>query len=292
MVVLFSLISAIGISFYMKIPLTMISAEVVPFLILAIGVDNMFLISRAERNVPSHVKEIELRIAYAMKEIGPSIFAAAFCEALAFFIGMLTDVPALYSFCLVAGFSVITDFLLQITFFLAALALDGKRIQENRADIVFCIKKAKVEPQRKEWVRTAFQEYYVPMVFNKYTQGVIFLIAGCLTAISIMSCFKLKLGLNQNVGFVNGSDLYNYFEVLFDYGSAGPPGYLVFNNVDYTIQSNLKNMSEMQVQLATLNGSVISPVYSWVTPFQNYIAGGLWTEACGSDKVMKLDFDN
>jgi hypothetical protein len=44
--------------------------------------------------------------------------------------------------------------------------------------------------------------------------------------------------------------------------------------------------------MATLNGSVISPVYSWVTPFQNYISGGLWTEACGSDKVKMLDFDN
>ena len=111
-VVIFSLVTAMGITFYMKVPLTMISAEVVPFLILAIGVDNMFLISRAERNIPSHVKDMELRVAYAMKEIGPSIFAAAFCEALAFFIGMLTDVPALYSFCLVAGLSVIADFFL------------------------------------------------------------------------------------------------------------------------------------------------------------------------------------
>jgi hypothetical protein len=74
---------------------------------------------------------------------------------------------------------------------------------------------------------------------------VIFSIAGCLCVISLIACNKLKLGLNQNVGFVNGSDLYNYFEVLFDYGGAGPPGYLVFKNVDYTIQSNLKNMSEM-----------------------------------------------
>ena len=128
-VVIFSLITAMGITFYLKTPLTMISAEVVPFLILAIGVDNMFLISRAERNIPSHVKDMELRVAYAMKEIGPSIFAAAFCEALAFFIGMLTDVPALYSFCLVAGLSVIADFFLQITLFIAALTLDGKRIQ-------------------------------------------------------------------------------------------------------------------------------------------------------------------
>ena len=54
-VVIFALIMAIGITFYAGIPLTMISAEVVPFLILAIGVDNMFLISRAERSVPEHV---------------------------------------------------------------------------------------------------------------------------------------------------------------------------------------------------------------------------------------------
>lgn len=51
-VVLASLMIAIGITFYLNIPLSLISAEVVPFLILAIGVDNMFLISRAERDVP------------------------------------------------------------------------------------------------------------------------------------------------------------------------------------------------------------------------------------------------
>lgn len=196
LVVIFSLITAIGITFYMKIPLTMISAEVVPFLILAIGVDNMFLISRAERTVPAHVKDVELRVAYAMKEIGPSIFAAAFCEALAFFIGMLTDVPALYSFCLVAGLSVIADFILQITLFIAALSLDGKRIAENRADIVFCVRVEKVEPPRKEYVRTLFEQYFVPLVFNKLSQIVIFLIAICLFAISVMACIKLKLGLN------------------------------------------------------------------------------------------------
>jgi predicted RND superfamily exporter protein len=55
---------------------------------------------------------MELRVAYALKEIGPSIFTAAFCEALAFFIGMFTDVPALWSFCLVAALAVIIDFIL------------------------------------------------------------------------------------------------------------------------------------------------------------------------------------
>jgi len=110
-VVIASLLSAIGITFYMNDKLTMISAEVVPFLILAIGVDNMFLITRAERLVPDHITEEKYRIAFALKEIGPSIFVAAFCEALAFFIGMQTDIPALQSFCLVAGLSVVFDFI-------------------------------------------------------------------------------------------------------------------------------------------------------------------------------------
>jgi hypothetical protein len=56
-----------------------------------------------------------------------------------------------------------------------------------------------------------------------------------LIVISACSCVKLQLGLNQNVSLVAGSDTFNYFEVLFDYGNAGPPGYLVFKNVNYTI---------------------------------------------------------
>jgi hypothetical protein len=44
-----------------------------------------------------------------------------------------------------------------MTFFLAALTLDGKRIQENRADIAFCIKVEKVKPARKEIVKTLFE---------------------------------------------------------------------------------------------------------------------------------------
>jgi Niemann-Pick C1 protein len=63
-----------------------------------------------------------------MREIGPSIFVAAFCEALAFFIGQRTDIPALRSFCMVAGIAVLTDFVYQITIFLPALYFDRIRI--------------------------------------------------------------------------------------------------------------------------------------------------------------------
>jgi Niemann-Pick C1 protein len=51
-------------------------------------------------------------------------------------------------------------------------------------------------------------------------------------------------------------------------------------------------MALMQVELASLNGSVISPVFSWVPPFQQFVKGGDWSEACGSDQAKILDFND
>ena len=157
LVVIFSLFAGIGLTFYWNQKITMISFEVVPFLILAIGVDNMFLISRAEREIPESITAVEERIGFAMKEIGPSIFTAALCESLAFFIGLVTDVPALQNFCLVAGLGVVVDFFLQMTIFVGALAIDNRRIQNGRADLICCCcKLSEPKPRREECLRPRY----------------------------------------------------------------------------------------------------------------------------------------
>lgn len=283
-VVIASLVTAMGFTFYFNCMLTMISAEVVPFLILAIGVDNMFLIARAEREVPAFVTSIEERMSYAMKDIGPSIFTAALCESCAFLIGMLTDVPALKNFCLIAAVGVATDFLLQITIFVGALALDNKRIKNNRNDIICCFTKNKnPQPPRTEWVRTKFQKHYVPALFNPLTMILVSAISICLFIIGCMSCTQILLGLNQNVSLVEGSDTFDYFETLYTYGDAGPPAYLVFKNVNYTNPDNLVQMNLIAAELATLTDVVLAPVYSWTSAYQNFITeGGVWANACGS----------
>mmetsp|Transcript_7407 Transcript_7407/g.6932 ORF Transcript_7407/g.6932 Transcript_7407/m.6932 type:complete len:527 (-) Transcript_7407:1200-2780(-) len=183
-VVLMSLAIAIGITFFMNIPLSLISTEVVPFLILAIGVDNMFIIVRAEQEV-SDKADPEERVALALKEVGPSIFTAAFCESLAFFVGMLTRVPALESFCLVAALGIMADFLLQITFFCAALHLDAKRIRAGRWDIIPCMKSRERKGPRKPIVRTLFQKFYVPILFNKKTEMIVYFISILLLGLGV-----------------------------------------------------------------------------------------------------------
>ena len=271
----------------------MISAEVVPFLILAIGVDNMFLIVRAEREIPDHITDTAERMGFAMKEIGPSIFTAAFCESIAFFIGLATDVPALQNFCLVAGLSVVVDFCLQMTIFVGALAIDNERTKAGRADLIFCCHKVKdPKPRREEFFRPLYQKHCVPLIFTTLSKIAIVGISVCLVIIGGMSCDKLILGLNQNVSLVENSDTYDYFETLYLYGEAGPPAYVVFKDVDYTNDDNLRQMNLIASELATLNDTVLAPVYSWAGVFQNYIhSGNVWDNACGSTQASTLGFD-
>ena len=92
-IVIISVTSSIGFLSYFGVGISMISAEVVPFLILAIGVDNMFIISDSYKRVRGN--SVEEKMSHALYEAGPSITAAAFCEFLAFIVGASTNIPAL-----------------------------------------------------------------------------------------------------------------------------------------------------------------------------------------------------
>lgn len=122
-----------------------------------------------------------------------------------------------------------------MTIFVGALTLDNKRISANRGDLFCCFYKfAEKKPRRRECFRHFFQTYYVPAALHTIGKIITISITVCLCTIGVMSCYKLELGLNQNVSLVAGSDIYDYFETMYTYGDAGPPAYLVFNNVNYT----------------------------------------------------------
>ena len=105
-------------------------------------------------------------------------------------------------------------------------------------------------------MRKYFNKYFVPFVLRKSTKFLTIFITICLVVIGGMSTHKLLRGLNQNVSLVSNSDLYDYFETLYKYGNAGPPGYVIFNNVDYSDEENLVQMELINAELAALNNSI------------------------------------
>ena len=127
-----------------------------------------------------------------------------------------------------------------MTIFVGALAIDNKRIQQDRADLILCcVKVSEPKERREECFRPRFQKCYVPALFSLPAKIAILGITVCLVIISGMSCNQILLGLNQNVSLVENSDTYDYFETLYVYGEAGPPAYIVFKDVDYYNDANL-----------------------------------------------------
>lgn len=63
-----------------------------------------------------------------------------------------------------------------------------------------------------------------------------------LLVIGAMASSYLRLGLNSNLLLVKNSDAFDFHETSYYYDEVGPPGYIVFNNVDYSDTENLQIM--------------------------------------------------
>lgn len=117
-------------SCFTNVKATLIISEVIPFLILAIGVDNMFIITTHVDATDSRLP-VPIRIGQGVAKVGASMLLASLSEFLAFILGSLTRMPAVQAFCLYAGVAIIVNFCLQMTVFLAVLSIDLRRQKGN-----------------------------------------------------------------------------------------------------------------------------------------------------------------
>ncbi|KXJ16057.1 patched domain-containing protein 3 [Exaiptasia diaphana] len=137
---------AIGVSFGLSSAFGEMYGPVhstLPFLLLGIGVDDMFVIVQSWNNISPHrhkTLSVEERTALALKHAGCSITITSLTDFMAFMIGATTVLPALKSFCIFAGIGILADFFIQATFFTACVALDAKRQESKRDACCCCIK--------------------------------------------------------------------------------------------------------------------------------------------------------
>ena len=78
----------------------------------------------------------EEMVAAAVADVGASILLSSATNAVTFALGAATDLPGLRSFCIYACVGMLTDLACQLTFFVAAMALDERRRASRRC--AFC----------------------------------------------------------------------------------------------------------------------------------------------------------
>ena len=253
MIVLLSVAASIGVFGFVGVPATLIIFEIIPFLVLAVGVDNIFILVQTYQREPRQPSETHAEhVGRVVGEVGPSMLLSSVAESTCFFLGALTDMPAVRAFALYAGMALLIDFFMQITCFIALISLDTARQENNRWDVL-CCKRAtkKVEDcdgsdANEGALYKLFKYFYAPFLMKKWVRPAVVVIFFGWICFSLSTVNKIGIGLDQELSMPDDSFVLKYFKHLSKYLSVGPPMYIVVNNTGLKLDfSNI----ELQKQI-------------------------------------------
>lgn len=252
LIVIFSVTISIGLLSAAGVHATLIIAEVIPFLVLAVGVDNIFIMVNEFERVDKSMS-IDRRLMEMMAHVGPSIVLSSVTETMAFSLGYFVNMPAISVFSLYASTAVFIDFILQITCFVAFLSWDTRRKIQGRVDCFPCLSIASYSENNQDetdnedvsdyedeygnWnedrneksiLEIIFGEYYAPFILSPYVKYFILAFFTISTIImGVMYAPQVELGLDQRIALPQDSYLIPYFDALETKLEVGPPLYFV-----------------------------------------------------------------
>ncbi|KAH0545741.1 patched domain-containing protein 3-like isoform X1 [Cotesia glomerata] len=164
-----AILSGFGVCFYLGYMYGPIHS-VLPFVLLGIGVDDMFVIIQSLDSLTESEKNLTIpeRIARALQQSGMSITTTSLTNIIAFAIGMTTVMPFLSSFCMFATMGILFLFIFEIMFFVSCLVLDERRLAMTR-DGCFCQSKTDWKPNecsQKNLQKIIFEKFIGPFVMR------------------------------------------------------------------------------------------------------------------------------
>jgi Niemann-Pick C1 protein len=110
--------------------------QILPFVMFGIGLDDAFIIAGAFDRTDQRKDCVE-RIHQTFEDVGVSVTLTSITSATAFGLGCISSIPAVYWLCFYAFPTILIDFIYQVTFFVALIAIDERRVRENRRDCCF-----------------------------------------------------------------------------------------------------------------------------------------------------------
>ncbi|KAL2085693.1 hypothetical protein ACEWY4_019013 [Coilia grayii] len=247
-----AVLSSFGLMLYIGVPfvITVVNA---PFLILGIGVDDMFIMVSNWQQTNVH-DPVEKRMADTYKEAAISITITTVTDILGFYIGLMTDFPCVQYFCLYTSTSIFLCYVYNITFFGAFLALNGRRESRN-GHWLTCVQIPHETPEgstgcsalccvgghydeersteREHPINHFFRRHYGPFLTKPWAKlGVVLLYIGYVTT-AVYGCFQVQEGIDMSNLAADDSYVNTYYADERRYFSAYGPTIMVMVREEY-----------------------------------------------------------
>lgn len=220
-----SAISAFGILVWLGYDLYVIMC-VTPFMILAIGVDDAFILTNSFVQL-SHLKDQKVRIYKTLMAVGPSIAITSITNTVAFGIGVFTPTKQMSLFCFCISIAVLLDYIFTFTLFLPILVLTSNTYNENQTI------------QRKNKIELTFIKKYVNLLSSYKGKLVLIIIMIIIYIISSYHILNMHQTFIPSKAFPSDSHLVTSLESIRKVFDSHFPVSIFFSN-----PPNLTNTNE------------------------------------------------
>ncbi|CAJ0584169.1 unnamed protein product, partial [Mesorhabditis spiculigera] len=258
---------------------------VVPFLILAIGVDDVFIFlhawHRTDSREPPHKRSAEM-----LADAGPSITIASLTNLLSFGTGILTPTPAITVFCVFISVAVIYDWVYQIFFYTAVLQLSGEREARRGHAFVPCLTVAEPEKIAKKNNKKPEDEglynrmasflldiwvEFCMSAWSKYFVGAILIVFWITMSFGVR---KIRVGLTSEKLFMDDSPLLTLVRFQTDviFKEGGQVAVFVNNPGDMRQAEAVPEVMRILTRFENANHSVGAlSTHMWLLAYLPYI---------------------
>ncbi|XP_021045152.1 patched domain-containing protein 3 isoform X1 [Mus pahari] len=235
-----SVVSGFGLMLHLGVPFVIIVANS-PFLILGVGVDDMFIMISAWQKT-SLSESIRERLSNSYSKVAVSITITTITNVLAFYTGITSSFRSVQYFCIYTGTTLLFCYFYSITCFGAVMALDGKREVawfrwlEKPDQKYSSLKKSCCVPfgslldehgEDNHPMNLFFRDYFGPFLTTSKAKFIVVLIYIFYIISSIYGCFQVQEGLDLRNLASDDSYITPYFNVEEDYFSDYGPRVMV-----------------------------------------------------------------
>ncbi|XP_059490880.1 patched domain-containing protein 3-like [Neocloeon triangulifer] len=212
---------------------------ILPFLLLGVGVDDMFIIVQALDDLTPAEKELSVpeRVGRALRHAGSSVTVTSLTNIVAFAVGANTKMPTFKSFCFFASMGILFLYIFVLTFFVGCVTLDERRRKANRDGCLPCVVREDLssnECSQHDHQKAFFHRVFAPCLMKTPVKVLVILTTLTLVGFNAYSAFQVEQKFDPVLYLRNDSYPRQFQEALKSYfPKLGQRGGIYIGAIDY-----------------------------------------------------------